>query len=108
MKILVDSYWNPQNGDKSGNSIKVELADGEMQESYVPHKFDDGSYQKIFVSNTPVSGMLSIGHSLDEESPPIIYLAVPNPFDDDDDITFDVEPMGNGKVDVTLTNHTNV
>ena len=110
LRVVVDSYWNPQTGDQSGNSIKVEM-DGAVIEngsSYVPHKFDDGKIQKLLISNTPVSGILTISHAIDEDSLPIVYLAVPNPFDDDDDINFEVEVLGNGDVDVEMSKHVNI
>jgi len=111
MRIIVDSYWNPQQGDDSGNSLRVEV-DGEEPEggsSYVPHKFDDGTKQRLVISNTPVAGVITVAHAIDEDSTPIVYLVFSNPFiKDDDDIEFEVEPLGNGDVDVELTNHVNL
>jgi len=110
MRIIIDSYWNPQTGDQSGNSIKVEVDGSEVEggSSYVPHKFDDGKSQRIMISNTPVSGIVAISHAIDEDSLPIVYLTVPNPFDDDDDINFELDIIGNGEVDVEMSKHINI
>jgi len=110
MKVVVDTYWNPQSGDQSGNSLRVEL-DGEVMdggETYVPTRFDDGKEQTLTISNSPVSGMITVSHSPDGKSPPIVYLVVSNPFDIDDDIDFDVEKLGNGDVQVQLKQHINL
>jgi len=115
MKVIVDSYWNPQAGDQSGNSIKVEIdSDGGVvtpaknSVAHVPHKFDDGKKQKILLSNSPVQGIITISHAISTTSLPIVYLAVTNPFTDDDDLTFDVEPMGNGDLDIEMTDSVNI
>ena len=108
--VIVDSYWNPQSGDQSGNSIKFQV-DGEEVEhgnAYIPYKFDNGKRQRLLISNTPVSGLLTISHAVDEDSLPIVYLALSNPFEVNEDIEFDVENLGSGEVDVELTDHINV
>jgi len=117
MRIIVDSYWNPQSDDQSGNSIKVEMDEddettsstpAENIQAYVPHKFDDGKEQCLIISNSPVSGIISISHGF-EGMLPIIYLVVPNPFvSDDDDLSFNVEKLGSGNVKVKLTDHVNI
>lgn len=117
MRIIVDSYWNPQAGDQSGNSIKVEIDEGsetdssspvENSQAYVPHKFDDGKEHRLIISNSPVSGIISISHGF-EGMLPIVYLVVPNPFEtDSDDLSFDIEKLGSGEVEVELTDHVNI
>ena len=135
MRVIVDTYWNPQSGDQSGNSLRVEV-DGEVldggethvpvrfddeppsmlsrkmhgtpQTTYVPTRFDDGEEQFLTISNSPVADVVTISHSPNGDSPPIVYLVVPNPFDDDEDLSFEVENLGNGDADVKLTKHTNV
>lgn len=115
MRVVVDSYWNPQSGDQSGNSIKIEVDKGEGPSSptknsfaHVPHQFDDGTEQKLIISNSPVPGVICVSHSFDD-LPPITYLAVSNPFHtDDDDISFEIEKLGSGDVKVELTDHVNI
>jgi hypothetical protein len=108
--VTIDSYWNPQTGDQSGNSIKV-IIDGDEDNAtstYVPHKFDDGKKQKILISNSPVAGVLTISHSIDESLPPIVYLAISNPFEENDDIEFSTKSIGNGRANVKMTGHINL
>lgn len=112
MDVAVDSYWNPQSGDESGNSLKVSV-DGTVLhggETYVPIKFDDGKKQRLIVSSSPVSGLLSIAHAASPDSLPVVYLTVPSPFIDshDEDIGFEVRPLGNGDVDAEITDHVNL
>lgn len=107
-KVIVDTYWNPQNGDESGNALRVELPNGERQETYVPTRFDDGETQYITISNSPVPGIITVSHSPGEDVPPITYLAFENPFEVDEDIDFEVETLGNGEADVKLTRHFNI
>ena len=107
VRIVVDAYWNPTSGDESGNSIKMEY-DGQQVSTYVPVRFDDGNQQKLIISNTPVPGIMSVSHASSPSSLPIIYLVMKNPFDEDEDVTFDVETLGNGQVDVKMTGHTNL
>lgn len=109
-RVIVDTYWNPNTGDQSGNSLKFEV-NGETQENaqtYVPVKFDDGEKQKLIISNAPVQGLIAISHAHSEEDSPIVHLIVPNPFDEDEDVDFSVENLGNGDADVNLTRHTNM
>jgi hypothetical protein len=115
MRVIVDSYWNPQSGDQSGNSIRVEVdSSGEGEPSmknsvaHVPHKFDDGKKQKIVLSNSPIQGIITISHAVSTASLPIVYLAVANPFSDNDDITFDVKVMGNGDLNAEMTDSVNI
>lgn len=107
-RIVVDTYWNPQTGDKSGNSLKVEVEGYITSETYVPVRFDNGKEQRLIISNSPVSGLICIAHAEDSTKVPIIYLTVTNPFDETDDVDFDVENLGNGKIDVELSNYTNL
>ena len=110
MRVVVDTYWNPQSGDQSGNSLRVEV-DGDVPdggETYVPLRFDDGKEQFLTISNTPVSNMVTISHSPQGKSPPVVYLVVSNPFEGDEDLSFEVENLGNGDVDVKLTKHINL
>jgi hypothetical protein len=110
LQIVVDAYWNPSAGDQSGNSLKVML-DGEDLEdasSYVPTRFDDGKKQRLIISNSPVGRSIVVSHAPDEKSPPIAYLVFGNPFDDQEDVEFDADPIGNGEIDVELTNSVNV
>lgn len=106
-KITVDSYWNPQAGDSSGNSLKFS-SDKKEESSYVPHRFDDGKEQMIILSNAPVSRMIAISHAISKNDLPVVYLIVPNPFEVDDDVEFDIESNGNGKAEVKLKRHTNL
>ena len=108
VEIVIDTYWNPQNGDKSGNALKVTLPDGETQELYVPTRFDDGKTQYITISNSPVPGIITVSHAPNDNTPPIAYSAFQNPFEGDDDISFEVETLGNGKAEVKLTRHFNI
>ena len=106
-RVVVDSYWNPQAGDQSGNSLKWEI-DGETVEStYVPTRFDDGSEQKIIVSNSPIKGLLMISHCKKNEVP-IVHMVVENPFEEQEDLEFESEPIGGGDVDVEMTGATNI
>ena len=110
MKVIVDTYWNPQSGDQNGNSLRVEI-DGEIVEggeTYVPTRLDDGKEQFLTVSNSPVANVITISHSHDGKFPPVVHLVVPNPFDVDEDVNFSVEKMGNGDADVKLTRHVNL
>lgn len=108
VKVIIDTYWNPQNGDESGNALKVELPSGEVQELYVPTCFDDGKTQYITISNSPVPGVITVSHAPNDKTPPIAYSAFENPFEMDDDISFEIETLGNGKADVKLTRHFNI
>jgi hypothetical protein len=110
LKVVIDTYWNPQSGDQNGNSLRVEV-DGEVLdggETYVPTRFDDGKEQFLTISNSPVADVVTISHSPNGDSPPIVYLVFPNPFDDDEDLSFKVEKIGNGDSNVKLTKHINV
>lgn len=108
VRIIVDAYWNPQVGDKSGNALKIEV-DGEVTaETYVPLRFDDGKEQRLIISNTPVSGLISVSHAAGSSKLPIVYLVTSNPFEESEDVDFDVEKLGNGKLDIELSNYTNI
>jgi hypothetical protein len=107
-RFIVDCYWNPQMGDSSGNSLKFELDGRSEQSTYVPTRFDDGKEQRIIISNSPVSGLISVSHAAGSNKVPIVYLTVKNPFDETDDISFSIENIGNGKIDVEMTNYTNL
>lgn len=108
VRIVIDSHWNPNAGDESGNSLKLEV-DGELVDStYVPARFDDGKMQKLIISNAPVSGMMTVSHSPDLESLTVVHLVVENPFAQGEDVSFDVETLGNGTADVELVNHVNL
>jgi len=108
VRVIVDSYWNPTSGDESGNSLKFEV-DGEVVDSaYVPVRFDTGEPQRIVISNAPVDGMMTVAHAGDDDSPPIIYLAAPNPFAESEDVSFSGEAIGNGTAIIEITGHTNL
>lgn len=106
LKIIVDSYWNPQSGDQSGNTLRIEGPS--PASTYVPHRFDDGQEQFITISNAPVPGLLTVSHTAGKGAVPVVHLVVPNPFDVDEDVSFDVENMGNGDAEVKLNRHTNL
>lgn len=108
MKIMVDSYWNPQSGDQSGNSLKVEINDELIDTKYVPVKFDDGKDQKLLISNSPQTGIISVSHAGSDGDVPVVYAIVENPFPNQNDIEFNVENLGNGKIDVKITGFTNL
>lgn len=107
-RIIVDTYWNPQAGDASGNALKFEVDGVVDAQTYVPVRFDDGKEQRLIVSNTPISGLISISHAAGSSKLPIVYLVVPNPFEESEDVDFDVEKLGNGKLDIELSNYTNL
>ena len=108
VKVVVDTYWNPQSGDQSGNSIKIQVDDEVVEQAYVPFRFDDGKKQLITISNAPVLGLLCISHSPTDKSPPVVYAVIENPFGSDDDLEFSVENLGGTSADVQLTNHINL
>lgn len=103
MRVIVDTYWNPQAGDQSGNSLKVEIDGKERASTYVPVKFDTGKKQKILISNSPVQGLIVVSHCEELISVPIVVLAVSNPFNIDEDIQFSIKNLGNGSVDAKLS-----
>lgn len=106
-RVIVDSYWNPQTGDQSGNSLKWEV-DGQVYKStYIPVRFDNGKEQRLIISNSPIDGLLAISHAGGSSSPPVVYLVVENPFNEEEDISFEVEKLGNGDVDVEMTSSVN-
>ena len=107
LEIVVDAYWNPQSGDQSGNSIKAVLDGEEMDSSYVPVKFNDGKSQRLLISNSPVKKVILVSHGASGK-PPIAYLVIQNPFSDEDDIEFNVNSLGNGKVDVKMVDFINL
>ena len=109
-RVVVDTYWNPQIGDQSGNSLKFEFGGEEVDGgvTYVPVRFDDGKKHKLVLSNAPVPGMLAISHMAPGTEVPVVYLVVPTPFGEDDDVEFSTESLGNGEVDVELTGHVNL
>ena len=109
-KVIIDTYWNPNAGDQSGNSLKFEV-DGQTQENsqtYVPVRFDDGEKQRLIISNTPVQGLIVISHAHSDDDSPVVYLVVPNPFDEDEDVDFAIENLGNGSANVDQLRHTNM
>lgn len=108
VRVVVDTYWNPQGEDKSGNSLRIEV-DGEVVvDSYVPVKMDDGKKQRLIVSNSPVANVLVVSHAMDEKQLPIAYLVTKSPFVTAEDIDFSIETLGNGEVDATITGHVNL
>lgn len=109
-RVVVDSYWNPQSGDASGNSLRLEV-DGQPVEgatSYVPTRFDDGKKQLLVISNAPVPGMIVVSHASSTDVVPVAYLVTRNPFDEGDDVEFEVEALGNGRSDVKFKRHVNL
>ena len=110
LRVMVDSYWNPQAGDKSGNSLKVVLNGEPVEggETYVPVRFDDGKQQFIQISNSPTARVICISHTGDEDSPPVVYLAVPNPFEDEEELDVETEELGNGDAEVKLHRQVNL
>lgn len=110
VRVIVDTYWNPHSADNSGNSLKIEI-DGQVPpaaETYVPVKFDTGTKQKIIISNSPVSELLTVAHAADLKAIPIVLLAVQNPFDIDEDIEFDVKNLGNGKFNADVVRFSSI
>jgi hypothetical protein len=106
-RVLVDAYWNPQMGDESGNSIKFEV-DGEVfDSSYVPAQFSDGEDHRLYISNSPVAGLITIAHAKGDELP-VVYLVAQNPFGENEDVEFDSKNLGNGSVDVELSKWTSL
>lgn len=92
LEIVADSYWNPQNGDTSGNELRA-IVDGQVvNRSYVPIRFDNGKKQSIVISNSPVERVLSVSHSL-AGSTPIMYLTLAVPFEMNEPIKFDCGPL---------------
>jgi hypothetical protein len=108
MRIIVDSYWNPQVGDESGNSLKIEIDGYDSASTYVPTRFDDGKEQKLIVSNSPVPGLITVAHSSKQNSPPVVYLVTQNPFEEEEDVKFSVENIGNGDAEVEMTGFINL
>lgn len=106
VRIIVDSYWNPSAGDESGNSLKVEIDAQKHSSTYVPTKFDDGKEQKLVISNAPGSGLIAVSHAATSVTPPVIYLVFQNPFRESEDVSFDIEKLGNGKLEAEMTGHT--
>lgn len=106
-RFIVDSYWNPQTGDSSGNSLKFEMNGAMGDSTYVPVKFDDGKKQRIIISNSPVEGLISVAHA-HGTNVPVVYLVVKNPFSEGEDLEFSIENLGNGAADVKMTGHTNL
>jgi hypothetical protein len=109
-RVIVDTYWNPNTGDQSGNSLKFEV-DGQTQENsqtYVPVRFDDGEKQRLIISNAPVQGLIAISHAHSADDSPVVHLIVPNPFGEDEDVDFSTENLGNGTANVDLIQHTNM
>lgn len=109
-KVVIDTYWNPNASDQSGNSLKFEV-DGQTQENsqtYVPVRFDDGEKQMLIISNTPVQGLIAISHAHSDDDSPIVYLVVPSPFEGDEDVDFSIENLGNGLANVGQLRHTNM
>lgn len=105
-RVVVDSYWNPQAGDTSGNSLKWEVDGYSVKSAYVPTRFDSGKEQRLIVSNSPVDGLIAVSHAGGSSVPPVVYLVVENPFGEEEDVTFEVEELGNGDVDVEMTSST--
>lgn len=103
MRVIVDTYWNPQVGDQSGNSIKIEIDGKETASTYTPVKLDTGKKQKILISNSPVQGLIVVSHCEELNSVPIVVLVAPNPFDVNEDVQFSVKNIGNGSIDVNLS-----
>ena len=52
--------------------------------------------------------MLCVSHSSGSSKVPIVYLTVANPFEDSEDVDFDFEKIGNGKIDIELSNYTSL
>ena len=105
MRVIIDSYWNPQKGDQSGNSIKVEIDGIQLKNisSYVPIKFDSGIKQKIIISNSPVTGLIYIAYAKSEVDIPIVFLSVKNPFKIDESVGFSTSNLGNGEYSAELS-----
>ena len=109
VRVIIDTYWNPTSGDTSGNSIKVEV-NGEVSPeatSYIPTRLDDGKEQLITISNSPVSSLMTISHSMKPTSPAVVYIAISNPFNDEEDINFAIEKMGNGDAEIDIAGQSN-
>ena len=107
-RVVVDSYWNPQTGDESGNSIKIEINGQNVEHAHVPTRFDDGKEQKLVISNSPVPGLITVAHSSRQNSPPVVYLITQNPFEEEEDVEFNTENIGNGDVEIEMTGFINL
>lgn len=107
-RIVVDTYWNPQGGDKSGNSLRIEVDGSTVADSYIPVKMDDGKKQRLIVSSSPVANVIVVSHAVDEKQLPIAYLVTKSPFVTAEDIDFSIDPLGNGEVDAEITGHVNL
>lgn len=108
VRVVVDSYWNPQMGDKSGNSLKIEIDGHTTVDTYVPTKFDDGKEQRLIISNAPVPGFIAVSHAANSSAVPVMYLVTQNPFEESEDVKFSIENLGNGESNVELTGFTNL
>lgn len=109
MSVTVDTYWNPQNGDVSGNQLTIEI-DGVLDKknsTYVPTRFDDGKKQFLIISNAPVPGLMIVSHGVDDQ-PPVAYCVFQNPFNIDENVDFEIQKNGNGKADVKLSKSINL
>lgn len=116
MLVTVDSYWNPQAGDASGNSLKISTGGREVFSTYVPTRFDDGVTQYLIISNSPAQNAITISHAKNKNSVPIVYATVMNPFELNEDLEFSVAcqnpqdegGIGSGFVDARIVTHNNL
>jgi hypothetical protein len=108
MSVSIDTYWNPQAGDQSGNSLKVHFERKELAQTYVPTRFDDGKTQFLLISNAPVQNVIVVSHAYDARAVPIAYLVVPNLFNMSEDINFRIQKNGNGLVQARIVSHSNL
>ena len=109
VSVVVDTYWNPQNGDESGNQLNIEIMGilDKNNSTYVPTRFDDGKKQFLVISNAPVPGLIIVSHGVDDK-PPVAYCVFQNPFEIDESVDFEIQKNGNGKADVKFSRSINL
>lgn len=92
--VVVDTYWNPQAGDTSGNQLYATV-DGKRitSNAYVPTKLDDGKPQRLVISNSPKLGAIVVSHC-EKGGTPIAYLAFRQIFAKDSSINVSCHGLG--------------
>lgn len=106
--VVVDTYWNPQAGDTSGNQMYAVVNGQRVGSTYVPTRFDDGKSQTIVVSNSPSLGAIVVSHARKGEAP-VAYLAFGAQLALNSSVEVTCEPLGDSeKLDCKVTNRTNL
>ena len=101
LRVVVDTYWNPTSGDRSGNCLRIEVDGAEVEDgqAYVPTPMDDGKEHHLLLSNLPGGRVMAVGHCRRGE-PVVIYHVFDCPFPEEEDLSFEVEEVGNGRAEV--------